>query len=580
MILLKNMSRGLCNGTKGFVHSIDGDDPIINFNGKLYSLSKVTFDVFDTRADKVRASRLQYPLKLAFCLTVHKAQGRTEHVLDVDCFSFFAPGQLGVAIGRAVSLDNLRVRNYNPNCANIKHLPQVYQFYDACDREGAGVPVNSLSCCRPTVIGSNRTGPANPPIQPLVDPWAEASRDPLPILQEHADLFDLSECPLPEGVVVNQERLQQYVGCIHDKINSILPHDGQNKDAWASAFRSFHKFLLSLEYKQYLCVLFETSHVSPVCNRYATKLAFSMHHAIVAARAEAIRARNEHAEKNNVACPELSDIAKAKVRYVAGVCMSRITSRLRSKALANITNTVNSASRKQAYDQNRLLSGLRVSETDITESTSEPASLSEIENKQSASRGLFHVPDNVFNFFIQLHVAVNSYLTRSHFDAHQSQAFTVCREKIFDNKTLQQLWSLLFALDETQSEQAKELSQGLVSELYTQVTEHYLRVYFIDALHELKESLPRTKKQALRAKVEGATKLKVSVKAEQKRKTEATNLFNCPVCKDVCVEEPKSRSESSIGCDGCNEWFHLPCAKVSNPKKIKKWFCSDCKESQ
>ena len=39
------------------MHSIDGYDPIIDSNGKLYSLSKVMFEVFDTRQDKVRASR-------------------------------------------------------------------------------------------------------------------------------------------------------------------------------------------------------------------------------------------------------------------------------------------------------------------------------------------------------------------------------------------------------------------------------------------------------------------------------------------------------------------------------------------
>ena len=42
------------------------------------------------------------------------------------------------------------------------HMPdmcQVYQYYEACDREGTGVPVNDLSCCQPTVFGGYRTGP-------------------------------------------------------------------------------------------------------------------------------------------------------------------------------------------------------------------------------------------------------------------------------------------------------------------------------------------------------------------------------------------------------------------------------------
>lgn len=580
------MTRGLCNGTKGFVHSIEGDDPIINFNGKLFSMNKVMFEVFDTRQDKIRASRFQYPLKLAFCLTVHKAQGRTEPYLEVDCFSFFAPGQLGVAIGRAVSMKNLRVRHYSPNCASIKHLPQVYDFYEACDNDGTGVSVDDFSCCRPMTEDGNRTERTIQPTtdESSLDPWKDVSQVSQSSSDQphYDDMFDLSECPPPEGVTVNQERLVQYVSTIHDTVSTILPRDGQNKDAWASAFRSFHQYLLSVEYKQRLCLLFETSSVSPVCNRYATKLAFSVHHAIVKARADAIQEKSEDAGKcrEEPKSTDLSDIAKAKIRYLAGACMSRITTRLRGKALSDITNTVHSTSRKQAYDQHRLLAGLRVSETHITASTSEQASLSEIEYKQSATRGLFHIPDNVFQFFLELHATARRYLTHSHFDAHQGNSFTVCRQKIFDDVELHRLWSALFPLEEGRSELEAELSHGMVHELYNQVAEHFIRICFIDALHEVKEKLPKTKKQALRAKIEGATKVKVCVKPDQKRKTENSQLFHCPVCKDICVEEPQSRSESSIGCDGCNEWFHLQCAKVINPKKNKKWFCINCTKTR
>ena len=576
------MTNNLCNGTKGIVHSIDGEDPIINFNGKLYRIKKTTFEVFDTRQDKVRASRVQYPLKLAFCLTVHKAQGRTEPFLEVDCFSFFAPGQLGVAIGRAVSLDNLRVRNYSPDCANIKHLPHVYGFYQACNNDC--MLFDDLSCCRPTIQDGNRTGEKNIPTTtlPTVNPWAEAD-----VLNQCSSVpscsddvtFDLSDCPPPESITVEQERLVHFVGNIYSKVNAILPRDGQNKDAWASAFRLFHQYLLSVEYKQLLCLLFQTSTVSPVCNKYATKLTFSVHHAIVAARAETIREQKENAGECKEApkVQEMSDIAKAKIRYVAGACLSRITTRLRSRALSDITNTVHSASRKQAYTQQRLLTGLRISESHIIASTSEPASLSEIDYKQSSTRGLFHVPDNVFQFFLKLHATTSKYLSHSQFDAHRDKAFTVCREKVFDDQELLSLWSILFPLDDDScTEQEIEFSQGLVQELYCLVSEHYIRICFVDALHEVKEKLPKTKKQALRAKIEGATKVKVSVKPEQKRKNEATQVFNCPICHKVCAEEPQSRSECSIGCDGCSEWFHLSCAKVSNPKKIRKWFCFEC----
>ena len=124
-------------------------------------------------------------------------------------------------------------------------------------------------------------------------------------------------------------------------------------------------------------------------------------------------------------------------------------------------STVRSASGKQAYDQHKHLSGLRVSETNVTGNTSDPASFSETDYKHSSSRGLFHVPVNVFNFFTQLHIAVNSYLTCSHFDAHQGKPSLFAEKRFLTTKlfnscghhyslwmrnNLIRLWSCLTAL--------------------------------------------------------------------------------------------------------------------------------------
>ena len=583
VVLLKNLTNQLCNGTKGVVHSIDAEDPIIKFHGKLFKINKSAFEVFDTRQNKVRATRIQYPLKLGFCLTVHKAQGRTEPYLEVDCYNFFAPGQLGVAIGRAVSLENLRVRNYSPDCANIKHLPHVYDFYESCNQKDN--LFQDMSCCHSAfqdeqqILETNLSGNSEPPN--AVNPWAGAD-----VLNQATSqlscsddvMFDLSDCPPPAGIHVDNERLLEFAGSIESKLCTILPRDGQSKDAWASAFRLFHTYLLSNEYKQLLIKLFQTGTVSPAGNRYATKLAFGVHHALVASRAEAIKGRMDTAGKYNVEQP-LSDIAKAKIRYIAGACLSRVTTRLRSRALSDITNKMHSATRKHAYAQQRLLTGLRVSEQHIIASTSEPASLSEIDNKQSATRGLFHVPDKVFSFFTKLHSTAQRYLSPSQFDEHQEKTFTACRDRVFGDPQLLVLWSDLFPVEDSCTDQDNELAQALVHELYNQVSEHYLRVCFVDALHEVKEKLPKTKKQALRSKIEGATKIKVAIKPETKRKKEMQEIL-CPICNQVCVEMPQSRSENSIQCDGCNEWFHTLCAKVGSTKKIKKWFCSNCTKSR
>ena len=115
MILLRNISNHLVYGSKGTVHSLSDDKIDVNFNGVLRNIERCVFERSNTRANKIRATRLQYPLKLAFALTENKAQEQTEPILEVDCFFLFfflCSGSARVAVGRAVSINNLRVRNY------------------------------------------------------------------------------------------------------------------------------------------------------------------------------------------------------------------------------------------------------------------------------------------------------------------------------------------------------------------------------------------------------------------------------------------------------------------------------------
>jgi hypothetical protein len=56
----------------------------------------------------------------------------------VDCEDANLPGQLGVALGRADTANNLQVNNFRPHLVK-KHPPNVYSFY----------PSNSLLFYRP-----------------------------------------------------------------------------------------------------------------------------------------------------------------------------------------------------------------------------------------------------------------------------------------------------------------------------------------------------------------------------------------------------------------------------------------------
>ncbi len=70
--------------------------------------------VWDSRKDKeqVKFAVVQYPIVPAYALTVHKAQGMTLDVVNIDGSHVnFVPGHVYVALSRSRTLDGVRLRN-------------------------------------------------------------------------------------------------------------------------------------------------------------------------------------------------------------------------------------------------------------------------------------------------------------------------------------------------------------------------------------------------------------------------------------------------------------------------------------
>ena len=140
VILLKNLSAELVNGLQGVVHEVS-ENPVVNFNGKLVTLERYKF-IYE------KGIRHQYPIKLSFALTVHKAQGQTLQHVIVDCRDFFAAGQLGVAVGRARSLAGLQVINYSSEIGKTTHSNVLLDFLSKCSTNSDSNLCSQNMCCR------------------------------------------------------------------------------------------------------------------------------------------------------------------------------------------------------------------------------------------------------------------------------------------------------------------------------------------------------------------------------------------------------------------------------------------------
>ena len=123
VILCQTLSRFLCNGRMGVVKQIGVDVISVMFDSQLHEIPHATFTF-----KGVLGKRVQFPLRLAFALTVHRAQGLTLNQVVVHCDKMTTPGQLGVALGRARNTSGLQVLSFRVNLIFNNTLKKLLNF--------------------------------------------------------------------------------------------------------------------------------------------------------------------------------------------------------------------------------------------------------------------------------------------------------------------------------------------------------------------------------------------------------------------------------------------------------------------
>lgn len=120
IVLLKNdMDKRWVNGTVGKIEELFDDHIDICVNNTVYTLEQNTWEeiayTYDPDTHKVEAKTIssftQYPIRLAWALTIHKSQGQTYESVALDLTTgTFAAGQMYVALSRATGMEGLYLK--------------------------------------------------------------------------------------------------------------------------------------------------------------------------------------------------------------------------------------------------------------------------------------------------------------------------------------------------------------------------------------------------------------------------------------------------------------------------------------
>jgi ATP-dependent exoDNAse (exonuclease V) alpha subunit len=134
------------NGTIGTVTRIAGETVRVDVEGEEFDVEPSVWEKYRYSYDPgskqltrdIVAEFTQFPLRLAWAVTIHKSQGKTYDRAIIDLGTgAFAPGQTYVALSRLTSLDGLYLsRPLRPS--DIRVDPDVQRFMASAVR---GMPV-------------------------------------------------------------------------------------------------------------------------------------------------------------------------------------------------------------------------------------------------------------------------------------------------------------------------------------------------------------------------------------------------------------------------------------------------------
>jgi ATP-dependent exoDNAse (exonuclease V) alpha subunit len=134
MMVTNDENHRWVNGTLGIVSSVNATSVKVTINEREYEVSKATFEQQEAKYEDGQINYEtvceveQYPIVLAYAITIHKSQGMTYKRIACDVSKCFESGQAYVALSRCTTLDGLYLlEKINSNALKVDN--EIIEFY-------------------------------------------------------------------------------------------------------------------------------------------------------------------------------------------------------------------------------------------------------------------------------------------------------------------------------------------------------------------------------------------------------------------------------------------------------------------
>ena len=238
---------------------------------------------------------------------------------------------------------------------------------------------------------------------------------------------------------------------------------------------------------------------------------------------------------------QLTDSSKSRVRYVGGYCLQSVRKQYVNQVTAAMyMKTSDGVSKyEQACKMVKVLNCLREEEEYIKHTTEEEGSLKDVIRKQNVSRGLTHIPDELYKFFVVLCDMCLRLLVDKNVNSYDASLYEFCINSIINTESLRD--EFITIINNRYS--TVDLAEGLVDPITippsvtTQLFESISRKFLLVMLNQFRRDLL----QSFRISKTMAHRKQIQVRKQKQDSKKQTVTYES-IKKDTSVKKEMSYS--------------------------------------